>query len=292
MAAALTDDDPDEVTDVIFEIAQICGFFTSHGKSSDCPRLKLIQSILQLSGSLDAMKNCDETLHSELRSSMLHSLLDCEEKIRCVRRDADSFLASITADRSETLMLLENLSRDVECRRGLACIVFGRSLISHFHRQSQREEELVRTLQTKLDDIYTEWLASDRMEKMDILRITSHCLERDALLGQIKYRDAVNFLLHPNGSCKSPLYTDGLGRQPTPLACSQRKTTTECTHRKGFVGPARTAWEIFQAFQRSSESGNLFSYSILVVGDEGSGKTHLCNEMERSVQSSTIGESI
>ena len=293
MAAALTGDDHDEVIDDIFAIADICGFFSSPAKSQDCPRLKLIQSISQLSGCLDAIKTFDETLHSDLRTSLLDLLLGCEEKIRCVRRDAASFIVSITEDRSETVLLEENLCEisGVQCWRGLAWIVFGRSLISSFHRQSIREEELVRELLTKIDDIYME-CSREKTEKGDILRITSQCLERDALFGHIQYREGVRLLQQAHDSCQSQLNTDKLGRQPIRLACSQRKTTAGYIPRKRFVGPARTAWEVFQVFQRSSESETVFSCSILVVGDAGSGKTHLCDEMKRSVHPSTIGESI
>lgn len=295
MAETLTSRDAhDEVIEDIFAIADICGFFSSLAKSNDCPRLKLIQSISQLSGSLDAITTFDETLNPELRSSLLDLLLGCEEKIRCVRRDAASFLASVTKNRSETVLLKENLCEipAVQCWGGLAWIVFGRSLISSFHRQSLREEELVRELQTKLDDIYMD-CSRERMDKVDILRITSHCLERNALLGHIQYREGVTLLQQAHDGIQSQLNTDRLGRQPIRLACSTRKKPTAgYVPRKGFVGPARTAWEVFQAFQRSSESENVFTSSILVVGDEGSGKTHLCNEMERSVHPSTIGESM
>lgn len=278
---------------LIYATADICGFFPSSSAHGDdaCPRSRVRRSVLQLSTSLlPMMKTCHE-----FESTPLHLLRECEEEIRNVRRDAGFFLDSMAVQRPEMLMLDDDSVEiaGLGSRNDTAWIVFCRSLISQYRRQSQREEDLVQKLQAKLDDIYAEFTASEGTENATyVLQQTALCLKREIILDQIQYREGIRLLQQLHSPSQLPQSVDGLCRQPTVLGVPSLHDDTRRSHLNVFVGPARNAWDVFQKLQESSKSEEAFACSMLIVGHEGSGKTHLCNQMERGVHSSTTGESL
>jgi len=309
-----------QLLDLLVAIADRCGFFADDGDartkdgggdSSCAPRLKFIQTVSHLFRIM-GQAEFDNNNHSPSMDDddSLHRLLEMEETIAGVRRDADSFLSSLAQDQSELMLLQDELlemgaqSTTSSSSTGSddlsAWVVWGRSLVSQFRWQCRREDELVRQLQAKLDTNICYCYSEAKTDT--ILQRTIHCLRREQLLGQVPFREGVNILLQRHhrqdsttsgrGSSSQSSASNSagmLGHPPPSLGLQQPKQFAGGTATLGMncVGQATTAWDVFQEFQRSSHA---FVFSILIVGPEGSGKTHLCNKMEQAVPPSTMGK--
>jgi len=290
----------EEIFELLLAIADLCGFFPQDDvkapeEHNDC-RLQLIQSLSLLSANRRMVDR--DAGNILLDDGLKSSLLEFEETAACVRRNADAFRVAIDEERSEILLLveeLEDLGVQPSGRSSLRWIVFGRSLISQYLEQSLRELEMVRDLQERLDGLYYWDETNDAGENIRrCLQMTIKCLRRDNLTAHPQFREGVFLLqqLHGGTGWKSSVPRN----KPAPKELTRtikQQVKSQCLESKTPSFHRASPWDVFEKFQGTTENGtepdNPFVCSMLVVGSRGTGKTHLCNEMERAAGSSTTG---
>jgi len=303
---------PPDDAELLVAMADLCGFFPP-AADEQCRRLKLLRSLQSLSAYLGI--NWDEQEAGTAKedgaksstTSSVQLLMELEERVAGARRDAYAFLETVAEDRSEMILLRDELLQQQQHQpEHLVCPwnIFAVSLVSRYLLQSQREETMVQSLQEKLDGLYSG--DSEYRKASDIVQATMECLGRQALLRHYQYREGVTLvqqLLQSGGR----LATDEKNPDKQPSLCVSHDQQSDyqdlpvsskaCDAR---VNPAllgaTSAWGVFEAFLRSdpARTGNndapFFATSVLIVGSEGTGKTHICNEMEHAVSSSTMGK--
>ena len=193
------------MAELLIAMADICGFFPPAAGNADecCRRLKLLRSLQSLSAYLgmDWDDEQDGTAKEDgaksTTTSSMHLLLELEERVSGVRHDANAFLETVAEDRSEIILLRDELLQQQHPSEHQNLVVgpwtiFAGSLVSRYLLQTQREETMVQSLQEKLDGLYSGDIGYRKAS--NIVQATMECLGRDALLRHSQYREGVTLL--------------------------------------------------------------------------------------------------
>lgn len=285
---------PDEVLELLFALLDLCGSFFSSDEGRCSSRLQLLQSLKGLSSEVKqaALWDGRATQNDESSSSGLRLL---EERIAGVRCDADAFLETIDDERSEIFGLSHEFDCIVHSHKGdlQSWHIFVRSLVAEYRIQCQVEEQMARGyLNHTLDSLYS--LGYERHDLQDRFQQLIRSLSREKITQNPQFQEGVALirLLMLQGDDRAVVDDGLLIRSVSKLDRTDGNVLLESCYALADeeVVRAKTAWEAFEAFLRSSiTSGSTQPKvtTVLVVGSDGSGKTHLCNEVERWASSST-----
>lgn len=248
-----------------------------------------------------------------------------EAAVADFRNRAEAFLESMDAERSEVGHLSQCIHSalfHIEQDRQISLVswhILVRSLVEQYRAHTWVEEETILGLlsttrtsdsaatATALDELYiTESLDEQLDQKISTehpVHVLLRCLSRHALTQQSQFQDVVCMLKEsllndkfdkslvrtPTiQSCSMPAAenTDGV---PLPLECDSTYVSSAASaDDDDTVWTANSPMCAVEAFLRSStHPTNSNVTALLVVGSEGSGKTHLCGAMERLIQLSS-----
>ena len=288
---------PDEVGELLVALLDLCGsFFSCDGDGRCSSRLQLLQSLKDLSTEVKQAARWDDraTENDESSSNRLRLL---EERISGVRRDADAFLETIDDERSEIFALSQEFDSIVYSHEGdlQSWHIFVRSLVAEYRMQCQVEEQVARGyLNHTLDSIYS--LGGERRDLQDRFQQLIRSLSREEINRHPQFQEGVALirLLVLQGDDRASVDRGMLIRSISKLDTGRTYDNVLLESMYALadeeVVRANTAWEAFEAFLRldvTRSSTQPKATTVLVVGSEGSGKTHLCNEMERLASSSS-----
>lgn len=277
----------DDVAELLVALFDLFGFYTASNDNSNGnnSRLQLLSLLQCLSRDLQTTRSIlDDSSSCPLTDESSTKLLQLEETIASIRNHADSFLDDIQEERSESLLLMQELEATSST---LSWFLFAQSLVSEYRTQSQMEENRIRSLRQDLQTIYD----SNDKRKDDFkhhLQQAINCLSREALLSRPHLQEGVT-LIEQLLQGHDHAFKERQNVERTPFSLSQPqnegKLTSMGSRTIEAVSKEKSAWCAFEAFLASNEEAGLTA--IFVVGAEGSGKTHLCNKMEERAKSSS-----
>lgn len=284
---------PDDVGDGLVALLDHCGFFSSESGGGSSRRQQLVQSLKAMASHLLQVDDRFGTPQDEASSELL---LVLEDRAISVRHDTNAYLASIDDERSQVFRCSQEFDSSLPKGGRRSWRLFARSVVADYRIQCQWEEEMVRAWMNRtLDKLYS----SSTTDDLDSIQQLIRCLNRDAFTQKLQFREGVALirLLVLRKSDSAGLAEDGVRtlKNTSPLAKSGSATAVvaelNCALADKEVVRASTAWEACEVFLRTSATKRGINEqpsvtTILIVGPEGSGKTHLCNEMEELALSS------
>lgn len=249
--------------DTILSILDLCGFYDDRTS----PRMKLIDSLEALRVQYSRHVWWDESL--QITETISQQILQLEDLIARVRDLIAHYEAKLEADFVE-FTELQNYAVPASWK-----YVFD-SLFSSYKTQHTIEVATVRNLTSALDRIYAR---SDPKDKSldQFLESTIHCLHRYSLLHRVDFQEVVSVCSQSSAgiqlshSEKEPLSTENKFRSEVGFSqVSQAVTSAD-----NVLDAVRCF--LSEASQVSTNAS--FFTTLLVIGSEGSGKTHLCDEV-------------
>jgi hypothetical protein len=291
---------PKEVGELIVTLLDLCGFFPV-GAEDRSSRLQLIQSLKVLSATLQATRWKDRD-NNLLNDDSSYQLFLLEERISGVRRDADAFRETIEEERSEIFGLNQELDSVIHMQKCdlRSWHIFVRSVVAKYCMQSQLEEQMtVGWLNQTLDSLYS--MGDERHETDYSFQQLIRCLSRDVLMQQPLFQEGValiRLLVLQAGDTlnHSSLTTSTVSAHYTGKTAHDVPVEADYAPADEDIVQSPTVWSAFESFLRADmmprHPAKPNFTAVLVVGSEGSAKTHLCNEMERlalTSKSSVIG---
>lgn len=217
---------------------------------------------------------------------------------------ADDLLAieyTITKLRAKTGVFLEEQKTDLEAAESVneltvsysgntkaqRSILRGRSLSSAFRKRAYRERKAVNYVLDKMENnLYTSQPETKR-ELMELCSELAMLFEKSTSV-KSAYFESIDGILK---SCR-------VGKKMSPTKPAEQmskanfETQEDQTKRECIVEDAQPtqadALKLFPFLRNNKISG---LHKVLVVGKEGAGKTHLCNEIERSAWGNAQGMS-
>jgi hypothetical protein len=289
-AAKLSDD----AWGLLVTLLDLAGLFP---RASDCfdgsHRQQLVRSIQQLAAEL-MRHNIDSKWNDHsvpLNAESSAHLRRIEDGIGQLRRDAESFLSNLATERMEVVETSHNFDECIGAlQRSLVCWrAFAHSLLESYRAQSALEEGEVRNvLPLILDDVYTSTRGSP--DAAFRLQGLAECLSRDAFLEKYNYREEVQMIRRValQGHDPASIGKAATIESTTAPAKPMVRSPLSQIHADPNVVQAKTALSAVATFLRprsSMDAQGTFT-CILVVGSEGSGKTHLCNMAETMASAS------
>lgn len=287
---------PTAVGELFVALLDLVGFFTFGSGDDRTTRQHLVQSLKFLSAELQALQSNDRENTRRNDESSFRQLLLVEDEIAGVRRDATAFLETIVNERSEFFALSQDIESSIHFqKRELGSwLLFNRSLVTEYRIQSQMEELMAtRCLRHTLDSLYS----VDRCETEVQFQQLIQCLSREALIRMPQFREGVALvrqLVLQEGNVMH-------GTQIDSNAVVSRESADESLVEANYaladdaILQSHTIGSACEVFFRSKDAAWYTATpkvtAVLVVGSEGSGKTHLCNEVERlaSLSSTSLG---
>jgi chromosomal replication initiation ATPase DnaA len=270
-------------------ILELCGFFdsslTKSTNDNTSPRLQLMASLQKLEVQLTHSPPWNDSAMNEVVSI---SIVELESSIHIVRNDSLSYLEELVHEHAEIV----ELTKQLEDRRAPECwILLCRSLRSAYAIQNQKEENSIRRLLEDLDAIY---VIDDEISKK-VLNPVITCLRRDDLILRNDFLEMVSVLiqliqLDVKGDIEGANDITSLSQRPKVKEASEELTAVVDRS----IVNATTVLDAVDSFLNSLESQCRCTEAkfaaILVVGQEGSGKTYLCNTISSLSEKTCLGE--
>jgi hypothetical protein len=281
----------DEILEILVVLLDLCGLYPPSQDSSSS-RLSLISSLSTLAETLARKGLIDTYTRDEEDASTW--LLSLEAIIMSIRQESDAFLQSLIDDRVEVILLCQELEVASRAQTDLLPIsYFIRSLAAIYRMHLQNEEEMIADLQRLFDSFYSGGLgskdASDGMEdSLKQIRRMVHLLSRNELFQQPAFQEGLSIASRRQRADRpldinEPLNTTCMSEQfPTQVSAQQYQRSFHSTK-------ATTIYDALHVFQNSGMQDLEAVSFLLLVGNEGCGKTHVCDEIERRVERESMG---
>lgn len=284
---------PDEVVEILVALLDVCGVFASEDEDPNS-RLTLVWSL----GVLGSLLAQNETLDSSSDENFGSWLLKTEATVSTVRHDAKDFMQSLGDERSDVLFLCQDLEDIARDNTDLVSVThFIQSIAAIYRLHVQAEEERVGSLLQSLDSFYASVVVSDGSpndieSKRKQIREVSRYLVRKDLSQRLEFQEAISIVSLPPGTEGVRSRSD---KKSGVTAFKQCQSLVDMP--KQDPGPSRrllqakTIYNALDAFldtdEQDAEPAVTF---LLLVGPEGCGKTHVCNEIERLAGDRALGK--
>jgi cob(I)alamin adenosyltransferase len=282
----------DEVLEILIVLLDLCGLYPPSQDSSSS-RLNLISSLDTLNKTLARTGLNDANTRDE--EEVIAWLLSLEAVITSIRQESDAFLESLNDDRVEVVLLCQELEVASRAQTDLLQISYYiQSLAAIYRMHLQVEEEMIADLRRLFDSFYSGGLGSkdfsDGMEEsLKQIRRMAHFLSRKELFQQPVFQEGLSIasrrqradrpldVFEPhNTTCKSEQLPTQISAQP----CQRSSHITE----------AATIYDALHIFLNAGMQDLEAPVSfLLLVGNEGCGKTHVCDEIERRAEKESLG---
>jgi hypothetical protein len=283
---------PDEILEILVVLLDLCGLYPQ-SQDSTSSRLNLISSLDTLDKIL-ARKGLNDTYTGD-EEEISTWLLSLEAIITSIRQESDAFLQSLNDDRAEVVLLYQELEAASSTQTDLLPIsYFIHSLAAMYRMHLQVEEEMIADLRRLFDSFYSGGLgskdSSDGMEdSLQLIRRMVKFLSRNELFQQPAFQEGLSIasrrqradrpldIIEPlNTTCKSEQLPTQISAQP----CQRSSFSTE----------AATIYDALHRFLKAGMQDLEAPVSfLLLVGSEGCGKTHVCDEIERRAERESMG---
>lgn len=257
-------DDSNSQLDTILSLLDLCGFYDDKA----CPRMQLIDSLGALRVRYSRHVWWEETL--QMTETVLQEILQLEELMAKVRDLSTQYEEKLDDDFVEFTELRKYAVP-------ASWKYMHMSLCSSYKTQRHMETVALRDLTSTLDRIY---IRPDPNEiSLDqCLETTIQCLQRYCLLQRVDFREIVSV-------CNQSFAENQLSHVENGF------TATEVECKSEVVAPSKVSQSVtsadkvldavrwfLHAPRDTLKNSSLFT-TLLVVGPEGSGKTHLCDEV-------------
>jgi hypothetical protein len=287
----------EELDELLVSLLDVCGLFddnTQNGVGS--LRLKMVDSIENLSTKLrDAQSSsqwedqslpCDESFFGVIRR--------VEECCGIVRRDAEAFLQRNGEEFTQVIEICHHIDNLLSTQQQniFALRFFVRSVLELYRLQSALEREIVvDCLKSQLNDLYTPDNVSGAELQLDNI---ARCLSRETFIEEFPFQDEVMLIRQRilREEISSSINDAELGAAFSTCMVEE-DVSLDYADADSEVVHAKTVLAAVEAFVRSHRNyAAPHVTTILVQGPDGSGKTHLCNEIEHMTASSAYGMSL
>ena len=292
--------------ELLAAILDLCGFWDHENddySSQDFvevdsrPRRKLIylmQRLQLLAGATRLLTTRSHHHHhhqnDKLEDEAMKAILRLEDYLAQVRSEISSYLEELLQESAEMGDLVakteEQQPESIGARR---CACVSRSIQTAFKDQIQKERGVLHRLVQSLDSFYSDEKESGMMVVLDE---AVNCLKREPMLQRPDFL-AVEVLLRREGQPKrdqmiKPQVNERLFDSPQFLNVKSTMDTS--------VIRAESIWKAVEAFlldasrARIPNSCETKVTSLLVVGEQGCGKTHLCEKVRTTAQEVCTGK--
>ena len=262
--------------EALVEILELCGFLDNPTSTVDHGRHRLVTSIKRLDARL--VTEDDNRLRHEAQET---SIVEFESVAEATRKEITAYIEELELERAKVFdvakQFIDSVSSD-------AWIISCRALERAYAIQNQAEELASRKVLKALDNIYC---SVEERELRESLSALSVCLGRGDLILRPDLLDIVDA-------------ANGIGRdakRASPRAILQQKRASN--HPNEDVVPdvsvvgSTSIWDAVKRYETSLKSQEADSVTrltkILIVGPQGSGKTHVCDRAEDLLKDSCAG---
>jgi hypothetical protein len=291
----------EELDELLVSLLDVCGFLSSslHNGVGNF-RAKLVDSIQNLSSILrDARSSsqwedqsllCDESFFGVIRR--------VEECCGSVRQDAEAFLERNGEEFTQVIEICHHVDNLLSTQQPnhFAWRFFVRSVLELYRLQSALESGLVvDCLDSQLNYLYTPENVSGAELQLDNI---ARCLSRESFIEELSFRDEVTLIrqrivreeipssVEDADSELGAAFSSCIVEEGVQSSLGYADADADVVH-------AKTVLAAVEAFVRSYRNcAAPYVTAILVHGPDGSGKTHLCNEIEHMAASSAYGTSL
>jgi hypothetical protein len=259
----------------------------SHEGAELQPRIQLIQALRKLSKMLDDLNMGGD----HVNDASCAFLIQVEEHLQQLREVHLPEAASSNQDDSSSILLLKqeldaisSSSRSDTESSHWSWILLSYSLVATLLHQLGEEMSSILETERALDSIFVEDGLSTTQATSTLSAVIS-TLERGALMENPTYFDAVRRLEMEEQGIELPTYrynqlsiaTTRRRRRPNRRHCRlPTDSTVNGTIEQFLIAPPHELCPVS---------------AILVVGDEGSGKSHVCEKAERLARNKCSGQS-
>ena len=259
------------------------------------PRLELVSSLDEV---IFLLKNIERNRNlKEEGVGFGPWLLKIENSLSEVRETAGAFLDSMHDEREEVAYLCQELELMSQDDVGLFEMSFlARSLTSSYRIQSQTEELLVTGFVRNMEFFYKDW-SEDRKGKLGQLKRAVNCLKRERIADEIQSQEAVALLCRfkPSNDSSAKVFVDDnksvcIKREGSRYRNSEAHCQIHYAGANSKILGGETFSEAFDSFlslivakKKTADESKSYVTVLLVVGSEGCGKTHVCDELEKKV---------
>jgi hypothetical protein len=283
---------PDEILEILVVLLDLCGLYPPSQDSSSS-RLSLISSLDTLAKTLARKALIDASTRDEEEASSW--LLSLEAIITSIRQESDAFLQSLNDDRVEVVLLYQELEVASSTQKDLLPIsYFIQSLAAMYRMHLQVEEEMIADLRRLFDSFYSGGLgsndSSDGMEdSLEQIQRMVKFLSRNELFQQLVFQEGLSIASRRQRADR-PL--DNIG--PLNTTCKSEQFPTQISaqpcQRSSYSTQAATIYDALHRFLSAGMQDLEAPVSfLLLVGSEGCGKTHVCDEIERRAERESMG---
>jgi hypothetical protein len=291
---------PDEIVEILVVLLDLCGLYPPLQDSITSSRLNLVSLLntldktLARKGLIDASACATATDEKEVSIW----LLSLEATITSIRQESDTFLQSINDDRVEVILLCQELEVTSSTQTDLLPIIyFIQSLAATYRMHLQVEEEMIGDLRRLFDSFYSGGLktkdSSNGMEgSVEQIRRTVQLLSRRELSQHPLFQEGLSVASRrqraerPLGVIESLNTTSKLEPEQLPTQIS-----IQLCRQSSYIAEAATINDALHRFLKAGvkELETTPVSFLLLVGNEGCGKTHVCDEIERQVEKESLG---
>jgi hypothetical protein len=262
------------------------------------PRIQLIRALQKLSGLLQDSRI--ESMRVEDDASCAY-LLQLEQRLQQLRDvDLPGAVSSNDRDTRKLLILKQGLESSSASELHLnhepsnwSWVLLGYSLVAALLQQLSEERSVMATLERELGTIFLGSDGQPRNRAIGALASAIMMLERVAILANPAYADAVNRLeraAQPTAEVAPPI--DNLAGC---TVAANRKTSIEVGGRRRRdelhcrIPAESTVVDTIRQFILSPTDELCPVTALLVVGDEGSGKSYICERTLRLAMNKCTG---
>ena len=273
------------VFDVLASLLHLSGF----GSDSNNPRQTLVMLMKKFSVQL-AEFNLRENNTIEFNEEESMYLVKIENSLMGIRRQLREYERTLEEELSESLSIQQELemNKNVSMATNYHAVLCL-SLVGAINDQIRLEQRSMHSLQYSLDDIYNENKASRLQTQLNGFRRT---LSRRTIHEQLDYQIAWKLLCNQGNFA----YVEGILRATGYLNKNKlEQAMGRLDHRRTdetvrTVGGDSVIETVSLFLDDSVTMPTESSLTVLlVVGDEGQGKTYLCDAVETMVKDSAVG---
>jgi hypothetical protein len=284
---------PDEVQEILVVLLDLCGLYPP-SQDSTSSRLSLVSLLDTLYKSVARKGLIDASATDEEEVSIW--LLSLEATITSIRQGSEAFLQSLYDDRVEVILLCQELEVASRAKTDLLQIsYFIQSLAATYRMHLQAEEEMISDLRRLFDSFYSGGLESkdssdDGVEgSLGQIRRTAQFFSRKELFQQPVFQEGLSIASRRQRADRPLDVIESLNTTPKPEQLPTQISTQPCRRSSQITGAATiydTLHRFLNAGMQELEAPVSF---LLLVGNEGCGKTHVCDEIERRTENESLG---
>jgi hypothetical protein len=273
------------IADSILSLYDLAGFLVDDA-DEDRPRRTLVRALRQLTVLLEHIGSQD----SRASSAALSRLIQVEQLLRELRDDLiPSAVASNEFDSEQALLLRDDLEAAASSSWQLdgdpspwSRVLPGFSLAASLILQLNEERASISELEETFDTMFLDDREGPRADRATrFIRDTVTSLERRCLLENRRYLEEMEGLVAER---QDRSIDEWLSAPPMLITGSQFGARRERERFHKYVLSESSLEDTVTTFLQAPVHELAPVAALLVVGDHGSGKTHLCEKIEREAK--------